>query len=343
MSFFANLLGGAMQGFGAGVSAMGADEERLAQQRALIQERSQAALDLQRQRADDRLYQQEQLLQMKSELGGGGSGGGGKGINLAQLAMQAKTPEEQQRVISLARTFAGDDAGALMAEQLYGRAQTTAAPPTAGDFARYDRAGDMEAAPPKTTLERASYDADRGRQALQRAYTLFLDPGKTDDFAKGERQFGLNDFGAANAAQVMQRGGSLPEASAAFQRFSGTKDESVKDDLAAERAANAAERNKILRENAAMRESGQAVRNLDKQIADAYKALSEARPKDKPAVQARIQELETRRGAPTESGAVDAKNNYQPGATKRAPSPTDVLPNPASRAAAWKSKFGATQ
>lgn len=339
MSFFANLLGGTLQGVGAGMSAIGADEERLAQQRALIQERSQAALDLQRQRADDKLYQQEQLLQMKSELGGGGAGGGGKGINLAQLAMQAKTPEEQQRVISLARTFAGDDAGALMAEQLYGRPQTTGTPATAGDFARYDRAGDMEAAPPKATMERAAYDADRGRQALQRAYTLFLDPGKTDDFAKGERQFGLNDFGAANAAQVMQRGGSLPEASAAFQRYSGQKDESVKDDLAADRAANAAERNKIMRENAALREAGQDGRALDRQIAAAYKQLGEARPKEKPALQTRIQEMEARRDAMAGAALAPALNNYQPGATTKAPSPTAVLPNPASRAAAWKDKF----
>lgn len=242
MSFFANLLGGTLQGFGAGMSAMGADEERLAQQRALIQERSQAALDLQRQRADDKLYQQEQLLQMKSELGGGGAGGGGKGINLVQLAMQAKTPEEQQRVISLARTFAGDDAGALMAEQLYGRPQTTTAPPTAGDFARYDRAGDMDAAPPKATIERAAYDADRGRQALQRAYTLFLDPGKTDDFAKGERQFGLNDFGAAVAEKTMRRGGSLEDAATGFSQYSSPKDETTKNELARERIEATRER-----------------------------------------------------------------------------------------------------
>lgn len=333
MSFFANLLGGAMQGFGAGMSAVGADEERLAQQRALLQERQQGALELQRQRADDQLYRQQEMMQMKAELGGGAGGGGGKGINLAQLAMQAKTPEEQEKVIRLAQTFGGDNAGATIADKMFGRPQMTGVAATPGDFARYDRAGDMEAAPPTTTLERAAYDRDQGQQGLQRLYTAFLDPGKLDDHAKGERQFGLNDFGAANAAQVMQRGGSLPEASSAFQRYSGPKDESVKDDLASERAANAAERNKIMRENAAAKEAGQAARGLDKQIADAYKELNKARPKDKPTIQDRIEKLELRR----EGGQADGgENDYRPTATTRAPSPTATLPKPRSPADAAK-------
>lgn len=334
MSFFANLLGGAMQGFGAGVSAMGADEERLAQQRALIQERSQAALDLQRQRAEDRLYQQEQLLQMKSELGGGGSGGGGKGINLAQLAMQAKTPEEQQRVISLARTFAGDDAGALMAEQLYGRAQTTAAPATAGDFARYDRAGDMEAAPPRTTLERASYDADRGRQALQRAYTLFLDPGKTDDFAKGERQFGLNDFGAAVAEKTMRRGGSLEDAATGFSQYSSPKDETAKNELAQQRIAATRERTAATDANADANRKSAERRKLQDLLVKAQGAkedvLNPNAKADKAAAVSRIQ---------AQLDALDS-GQWMQGAAPPASSPTSQVRRPADAAKAFKYQPG---
>lgn len=334
MSFFANLLGGAMQGVGAGVSAIGADEERLAQQRALIQERNQAALDLQRQRAEDRLYQQEQLLQMKSELGGGGSGGGGKGINLAQLAMQAKTPEEQQRVISLARTFAGDDAGALMAEQLYGRAQTTAAPPTAGDFARYDRAGDMEAAPPKTTMERASYDADRGRQALQRAYTLFLDPGKTDDFAKGERQFGLNDFGAAVAEKTMRRGGSLEDAATGFSQYSSPKDETAKNELAQQRIAATRERTAATDANADANRKSAERRKLQDLLVKAQGAkedvLNPNAKADKAAAVSRIQ---------AQLDALDS-GQWMQGATPPAVSPTSQVRRPADAAKAFKYQPG---
>lgn len=347
MSFFGNLLGGTLQGVGAGMSAVAADEERLDRERMLLRERSQAALDLQQQRAQDRLYQAEQMAQMKAELGGGSGGGGGKGINLAAMAAQARTPEDQQRVINLARTFAGNDAGALMADQLYGRPQMTGAPATAGDFARYDRAGDMDAAPPTTTLERAAYDSDKGRQALQRAYTMFLDPGKLDDHAKGERQFGLNDFGAANAAQVMQRGGSLPEASAAFQKYSSTVDDSEKNRLrqSAIDASNA--RTAAQSDNSAANRASQDARALDRQIAGAYKQLGEARPKDKPALQARIQEMEARRDAMDGAALAPALNDYQPGATTKAPSPTAVVRNPAgspkSLADAWRAKIGAAR
>ncbi len=334
MSFFANLLGGTLQGVGAGMSAMGADEERLAQQRALIQERNQAALELQRQRAEDRLYQQEQWLQMKSELGGGGSGGGGKGINLAQLAMQAKTPEEQQRVISLARTFAGDDAGALIAEQLYGRAQTTAVPPTAGDFARYDRAGDMEAAPPKTTLERASYDADRGRQALQRAYTLFLDPGKTDDFAKGERQFGLNDFGAAVAEKTMRRGGSLEDAATGFSQHSSPKDETAKNELAQQRIAATRERTAATDANADANRKSAERRKLQDLLMKAQNAkedvLNPNAKAEKAAAVARIQ---------AQLDALDS-GQWMQGATPPAVSPTSQVRRPADAAKAFKYQPG---
>ena len=342
MSFFANLLGGTLQGVGAGMSSMAADEERLARERALIQERSQAALDLQQQRAQDRLYQQQEMAALKASAGGG-AGGGGKGINLAAMAMQAKTPEEQDQVIRLAKTFGGRDSGRLLADEMFNRPEMVGTPASAGDYARYDRAGDMQAAPPKGAMERAAYDRDQGQLGLQRLYTAFLDPGKLDDHAKGERQFGLNDMGAANAAQVTERGGSLPEASAAFQKYSGAKDESAKEDLAQQRIDATRERTAATATSSAANRTAQDGRALERQIAGAYKQLGEARPKDKPALQARIQEMESRRDALDGAALAPALNNYQPGATTKAPSPTAVLPNPASRAAAWKSKLGAAK
>lgn len=339
MSFFANLLGGTLQGVGSGMSVMAADEERLSSQRALLQEKQQNALELQRERAADRLYQQEQMMQMKSELGGGaGGGGGGKGINLAALAMQAKTPEDQDRVVALTRTFEGDHAADRMADKMFNRPRMVGVAATPGDFARYDRAGDMEAAPPTTTMERAKYDADRGTQGLQRAYTAFLDPAKLDDHAKGERQFGLNDFGAANAAQVMQRGGSLPEASSAFQRYSGVKDDSVKDSLAEDRIAAAREREQRLREqgeaniqsreimakqNALIRAQGRKVDSFDD-------AAQKAKDEQVAKLQAELDAMTS--GRTTSSSKPSGK---------AAPVPAPL--NPASRAAAWKQKFGAAQ
>lgn len=338
MSFFANLLGGTLQGVGAGMSAIGADEERMARERALIHERNQAALDLQQQRASDRLYQQEQLLQMKSELGGGAGGGGGKGINLAQLAMQARTPEEQDRVIRLAQTFGGDDAGATIADKMFGRPQMTGTAATAGDFARYDRAGDMEAAPPTTTLERAAYDRDQGQLGLQRLYTAFLDPGKLDDHAKGERQFGLNDFGTGVAAQTMQHGGSLESAATNFSKYSAPKDETGKEDLAQQRIDATRERTAATATNSAANRTSQEARELDKQITAESKLLAEASRKEKPAIQARIDALQARRAALDEPAASPSPVPV-PARTVAQPSTASAK----SRADAWKSKFGAAQ
>lgn len=198
MSFFANLLGGTLQGVGSGMSAMAADEEKLEAQRALLQDKQQAALELQQQRTADRQWQQQQkqALQMKvaaGGTGGGGVGAGGKGragaegINLARMAYDARTPEEQQRVIALVDSFHGNDAASVLAERMYGTPRMTRTEPTAGDFARHDRAGDMQAAPPTTTLERAQYDADKGVQALQRAYIQFLQPVRPNETGGGTR------------------------------------------------------------------------------------------------------------------------------------------------------------
>jgi hypothetical protein len=248
MSFFGALLGGAMSGVGAGMASMGADEERLAEKRMLAQERHQQNLELQRQRSEDRMMQAEQLQALKGPSGG--RRGGGDGINLAEMMMQAKTPEEQQQVVRLARTFGGDDVAGLLSEQMYGRPMTSTTNATAGDFARYDRAGEMDAPPPTATVERAAYDADKGRQALQRLYALALDPAKTDDFAKAERQFGLNDFGQAVAGDTLKRGGSLAEAATGFSQYSSPKDETAKNDLARERIDATRERTAATDSNA---------------------------------------------------------------------------------------------
>lgn len=316
MSFFANLLGGTLQGVGAGMSSMAADEERLARERALIQERSQAALELQQQRAQDRLYQQQEMAALKASAGGG-AGGGGKGINLAAMAMQAKTPEEQDQVIRLTKTFGGRDTGRLLADEMFNRPEMVGTPASAGDFARYDRAGDMQAAPPKGAMERAAYDRDQGQLGLQRLYTAFLDPGKLDGHARGERQFGINDRGTANAAQAMPRGGSLPEAPAAFQRYPGSSmDDSERNPPPPEAGDVPGTRTGVQAGPAGMRNAWTGARALD--------------------------------GA----ALAPALNDYQPGATTRAPSPTAVLPSPntsvgagryaapKSLADAWRAKVG---
>lgn len=214
MSFFANLLGGTLQGVGAGMSAMAADEEKLQAQRALLQ-------DKQQERAAERQWQQEQMV---ARLAGSGAGSGSRGFNLMEEAARARTPEQRQDLINRVRAV-DENAGLRLADVGFGMPVMNAVAPTAGDFARYDRAGDMGAAPPTTTLERAAYDREKGAQALQRLYTLFLDPGKLEAHARGERQLGLNDRAEASAMAVGQGGGSALDAAAAFQRSSAPQPE----------------------------------------------------------------------------------------------------------------------
>lgn len=332
MSFFASLLGGAMSGVGAGMASMGADEDRLNEKRMLAQERHQQNLELQRQRSEDRRMQAEQLQALKGPTGG--RRGGGDGINLAEMMMQAKTPEEQQQVVRLARTFGGDDVAGLLSEQMYGRPVSTTTPATAGDFARYDRAGDMDAPPPTATVERAAYDADKGRQALQRLYALALDPAKTDDFAKAERQFGLNDFGAAVAGKTMQRGGSIEDAATGFSQYSSPKDETAKNDLARERIEATRERTATTDANADANRKSAERRKLQELLAKAQNAKEDlANPNAKAEKAATVARLQAQLDA-MDSG------QWMAGPSTTSASPTAQVRKPAEAAKAFKYQPG---
>ena len=332
MSFFASLLGGAMSGVGAGMASMGADEDRLNEKRMLAQERHQQNLELQRQRSEDRMMQAEQLQALKGPTGGRRGGGGGDGINLAEMMIQAKTPEEQQQVVRLARTFGGDDVAGLLSEQMYGRPVSTTTPATAGDFARYDRAGDMDAPPPTATVERAAYDADKGRQALQRLYALALDPAKTDDFAKAERQFGLNDFGQAVAGKTMRRGGSIEDAATGFSQYSSPKDETAKNDLARERIEATRERTATTDANADANRKSAERRKLQDLLTRAQSAKEDlANPNAKAEKAATVARLQTQLDA-LDAGQLVGRAPAAAGDSRQLP-PAPFAPRKPSEAA----------
>ena len=323
-----------MSGVGAGMASMGADEDRLNEKRMLAQERHQQNLELQRQRSEDRMMQAEQLQALRGSGGGSRGGRGGDGINLADLMMQAKTPEEQQQVVRLARTFGGDDVAGLLSEQMYGRPLTSTVNPTAGDFARFDRGDPGAEAVPQTTVERAAYDADKGRQALQRLYALALDPAKTDDFAKAERQFGLNDFGAAVAGKTMKRGGSLEDAATGFSQYSSPKDETAKNDLARERIEATRERTATTDANADANRKSAERRKLQDLLTRAQSAkedlLNPNAKAEKAAAVARIQK---------QLDAMDA-SQWTQGPSTPAVSPTAQVRKPAEAAKAFKYQPG---
>ena len=343
MSFFAQLLGGAVSGYAKGGLEDIADREKLDAQMALLREKQQGQLELQRQRAED----QRALRELTAAQGGGRRGGGGDGTNVFDLLMNADTPEKQQRAVALLDAFGGSDAAALVSDRVYGRAPMIQIPPTAGDFARFDRGDPGATAVPQTTMERAAYDRDRGQQALQRLYALILDPAKTEDLSKAERQYGLNDMGSMVAERTLLKGGSLEDAASAFNRFSSPKDETEKNALAQARIDATRERTQATADNAEANRRSQELRKLQDLLARAKSAKpnlldpndAENRAAMVSGLQAQIDALQSRaQPAPAPAGNPDEWRE-KPGVGTRPPSPTSQVRRPAEAAKQFKFEY----
>lgn len=195
MSFFADLVAGALGGAGEGMVREADVRDREARELQLARERAQAQRDLQTQRDQDRADREEFNLRLRAELagagglGGGGSrsrgGGGGGGSGLESMLLDAQgatTPAQRGNVIDFIRMRAGDDAADLAARRYGMPGSQVEVNPTAGDFARFDR--EQTDVLPSTTRAERSVDAERGRQALNRL--LAQASGKSKDFADAE-------------------------------------------------------------------------------------------------------------------------------------------------------------
>lgn len=180
MSFF-----GALAGLGQGLADEGAYQEKLGTARSLQQEKLDAELQRQRERAQDRADQITLMASLREPRAARGSGGGG--LNLFELAQSAETPEQQTRLMESVRAFSGDDAANVLG-RIFGKGDTQTVNPTAGDMARYDRTldenGQSAAAVPQSYVTRAQVDSQKGQLALQRL--LGLVAGKSKDQAEGE-------------------------------------------------------------------------------------------------------------------------------------------------------------
>lgn len=216
MSFFADMIAGGLAGAGKGMSDYAVMQEREDEKRAQLE----AQMQLKREMLADQLANKRDIAEMRwgdggSGAGGRGSGGkGGSGLNLFQMMMDASTPAEQDKVVKLA-SMLDKNAGAAMADQFYGRPiqeQVATQAPTTGDLVRFDR-GEQSSIPELTTSSRSvSYDKQKGALALQRMYTLVLDPSKTDDLAKAEGQNLRNDAVTSEINQGMNGGMPLSDA-----------------------------------------------------------------------------------------------------------------------------------
>jgi len=301
MSFFAQLLAGAATGVGKGMVDQAVYNDKLAAQQELLKEKHANALQLQSQRADDRLFQAQTLAALK----GGGSGGGGS-VDVFSRLRSAK-PEDQRMALGEIRALGGDDAANWAEESILGRApmrQRTA------DFVGLP--GQSDIGPDAKITERVEYDKLKGMQGLQRMYALIANKGDTKGNAQGEDQYMSNDLRAAGLEQALKGGKPLAEASAYASQVSdpATYDKnktnadrvSVTDKNADARVA-AAEAKRLADVAKAEAKTGA---ELDQAILSYEKLKKDARPKDRDVYDAVILDLKARRASVAPTGATPA-------------------------------------
>lgn len=299
MGFFDEMLAGTIAGVGKGMSDFAVQRQRDEEKQAMLDER----LAAQRQMQQDRFQQQKDMLELRSSLAGGGAshagGKGGSGINLLQMALDAKTPEDQDKVVNLFRLLK-DDMGLTVADQLYKRPvmeQKVVNQPTTGDLARFDRGEQASIPEAQTVSTPVAYDKNKGSIALQRMYALMLDPAKADNQASAERQWTQSDFGGAAARQVLSEGGSMEDAGETFGTISNSKLNTSRNDVDTKRlAAEEAKRQSIESKATADRES----RDKNARIDDARKTWQALLKdgSDQTAIKAAYDEYQALKGTP---------------------------------------------
>lgn len=295
MGFFDALLAGAATGIGKGMIDQADYNDKLAAQQELLKEKHANALQLQSQRADDKLFQAQTLAALK----GGGSGGGGSVDVFSRL--RGANPEEQRMALGEIRALGGDDAANLAEEAILGRAPMRQRP---ADFVGLP--GQTDIGPDAKVTERVEYDKMKGQQALNRVYALIAGKGDTKGNAQGEDQYMSNDLRAAGLEQALRGGKPLAEASAYASQVSdpATYD---KNKTNAERVAATVENTDLKRELAEVKRASDAalagnrsVNDIEDLIFKNKKLLAENRGADKDgSITATIQRLQARLNAVT--------------------------------------------
>ena len=290
MSFFAQLLAGAATGIGKGMVDQADYNDKLAAQQELLKEKHANALQLQEQKANERLFQAQTIAALK-----GGGGGGGGGVDVFSR-LRSANPEDQRMALGEIRALGGDDAANLAEESILGRAPMRQRP---ADYVGLP--GQSDVGPDAKITERVAYDREKGQQALNRVYALIANKGDTKGNAQGEDQYMSNDLRAAGLGQALKGGKPLDEASAYASKVSdpATYDKnktnadrvSVTDKNADARVA-AAEAKRLADVAKAEAKTGA---ELDQAILSYEKLKKDARPKDRDVYDAVILDLKTRR------------------------------------------------
>lgn len=275
MSFFGQLLAGAVGGAAGGYIKDREDEERLQEKLELRRLQQEQALQLQAQRQQDRI----DMFNLSQAARGGGSGGsrGGNGADVSNgdynhlarvdQALSSGDPAQIEQAIKMIELGGGPRASAYARQVLTGKAPDRQ--PTSEDVLASMATDGKEYTPqPPSGGTLGQREALQGLQDFQRAFARGV--GKAKDQAEAESQEMSNDIYSDVFSRTLRGGGSQIEAGrnaamatqpAEFDKTSRTLASAAATEKKADRAAETAERNR----------TAQEIRELERQLNDIIK------------------------------------------------------------------------
>ena len=291
MSFFGQLLAGAVGGAAGGYIKDREEDDRLAEKRMLLEEKQRDKLEVQ---------QRDHALRLQlAELKGDKSSGGGNGASIskgdynylaaADEALRSNDPNAIERVVRMVDLGGGQQAAAHARYVLTGQAPDRQ--PTSDDVLASMATDGKEYTPePPKGGTRGQREAAEGLQAFQRAYARGVT--KVKDQADGEAQENTNDIFTNVFGQGLQGGKPVSEASrdaamaaepAEFDKTTRTLRQAGATEYKADKAAA----------TAASQQHAIEVRTLNAEINKLMKTPSGERKEDRAARLARVDELRT--------------------------------------------------
>lgn len=291
MSFFGQLLAGAVGGAAGGYIKDREDEEKLAEKLELRRLQQEQALQLQAQRQQDRI----DMFNLSQAAKGGGSGRGGSNgadvsngdyNHLARVdqALSSGDPAQIEQAIKMIELGGGPRASAYARQVLTGKAPDRQ--PTSEDVLASMATDGKEYTPqPPSGGTLGQREALQGLQDFQRAFARGI--GKAKDQAEAESQEMSNDIYSDVFGRTLRGGGSQIEAGrnaamatqpAEFDKTSRTLASAAATEKKADRTAETAEKNR----------TAQEIRELERQLNDIIKFKPDiAEMADSPAALAR--------------------------------------------------------
>ena len=276
MSFFAEMLAGAVAGGAGGYIKDREEEEKLAAQLEL----KRLQYDQQRAMQEDRQNFQQQLLAERLAGKNSSGSGGSKDFNLIERVYEAALsgdPKKMAAVEAAAGVSGGDAARQWARYQLGGGASQQERMPTEQDVIASMATDGKEYTPepPKASGSMGQREAAIGQREFQRAFAMAFDPGKYDDFTKGEKQAAQNDLGVANVIAAGKAGKSAEEVGNAFNRVANPApydmDGSAKTQRTADAAKATEKKAELDADKAEKNRISQEIRALERELSTTYK------------------------------------------------------------------------